>query len=73
MPDKTLYGSDCTVSGHLYTAAKVRTYGDAREAAGYAAGVAACQDALADACCAAEIPDSKYESLMIALRGEVKP
>lgn len=51
---------------------EMQQYGDAREAAGYAAGVAACQDALADACCVAEIPDSKYESLMIALRGEVK-
>jgi len=41
IPNKTLYGADNTVSGHFYTAAKVRTYGDAREAAGYAAGVAA--------------------------------
>ena len=41
MPNKTLYGADRTVSGHFYTAAKVRTYGERCRAAGYAAGVAA--------------------------------
>jgi len=41
MPDRTLYGPDRTVSGHVYTAAKVRAYGDARYQQGYAAGVAA--------------------------------
>ncbi len=60
-------------TGGIWIESQMRTYGDTREAAGYARGVAACLDALADACCAAEIPDSKYESMMIALRGEVKP
>lgn len=47
MSDKTLYGSDRTVSGHFYTAAQVRTYGDAREAAGYARRIAALDALLA--------------------------
>ena len=38
MPDRTLYGPDRTVLGHIYTAAKVRTYGEQCRAAGYAAG-----------------------------------
>ncbi len=43
--------------------ADVRTYGAAREAAGYAA----CQDALADACCAAEARAERLAAALSAL------
>ena len=71
-PDTHCYDDDVGRDVWSHSPEQMRTYGEQCRAAGYAAGLAACQDALADACCAAEIPDSKYESLMIALRGEVK-
>jgi hypothetical protein len=84
IPNKTLYGADRTVSGHFYTAAKVRTYGDAREAAGYAAGVAAggkdaerYRAALIKLSCLGngDRPGNSEgnEIAIAALRGEVKP
>ena len=72
-PDTHCYDDDVGRDVWSHSPEQMRTYGEQCRAAGYAAGLAACQDALADACCAAEIPDSKYESLMIALHREVKP
>ena len=62
IPNKTLYGHDRTVSGHFYTAAKVRTYGDAREAAGYARAVAEA-DKLAHTLAMARFTFKKYADM----------
>lgn len=50
--------------GHVYSAAQMHAYASQEVAAALERFV----EALADACMAAEIPDSKFESLLIALR-----